>query len=179
MLKKHDCVIVPDFGGFVGGYQSAEIDYAKGVIYPPSKRLLFNPNLTSNDGLLGNQVAKSEEISYEESLNNIETTIDEWSKTLKEGGRIEIGELGFLYNQDDKFAFEQSREINLLLAAYGLSPVKIVKKAEEKVLTTERAKISKPTIKVPETTEPEEEVHSESISGEEEVLERTEEDLKN
>ena len=42
-----------------------------GIISPPSKEILFNPNLKTNDGLLTNHISKSEGIS------NVEVEI--WS----------------------------------------------------------------------------------------------------
>jgi hypothetical protein len=30
LLRKHNCVIVPDFGGFVANYRSAVIDKVRG-----------------------------------------------------------------------------------------------------------------------------------------------------
>ena len=149
LLKKHDCVIIPDFGGFIGAYKSAEIDEVRGMIYPPSKQLLFNPQLTSNDGLLGNAIAQNEEISYGASLERIEQTITEWTESLKTGGRIEIGKLGFLYKEEDRIVFEQSREINLLLAAYGLAPVKVIRKASEQTI---QEQVFKPSVKEVEET---------------------------
>lgn len=126
LLKENDCVIIPDFGGFIGNYKPAEINLERGLIYPPSKSLLFNEKLKTNDGLLGHELAKKEDVSYEESLALIREKMLEWQNILNEGGRITIGELGFLYRQNERVVFEQSREINLLLSAYGLAPVKIL-----------------------------------------------------
>ena len=42
----HDCVIVPNFGGFVGNRKSAELNKKTGSLSPPSKQILFNRNLT-------------------------------------------------------------------------------------------------------------------------------------
>lgn len=135
LLEKHDCVIIPDFGGFIGRYKSAEIDEDNGLIYPPSKELLFNPKLTANDGLLGHTIAQKEHLSYEDSLSSIQETIDQWNKTLQSGGRIELEKIGFLYQENDQYVFEQSREINLLLSAYGLAPVKILRKKDEREIS--------------------------------------------
>ena len=63
LLFLHDCVIIPDFGGFICNYRSAYIDADSGVICPPGKDILFNRNLTHNDGLLVNWIADKENIS--------------------------------------------------------------------------------------------------------------------
>ena len=63
LLFLHDCVIIPEFGGFVGNNKSAVLNEITGTIFPPSKEILFNPNLKSNDGLLINKISISEGIS--------------------------------------------------------------------------------------------------------------------
>lgn len=161
LLENHDCVIVPDFGGFIGNYEPAQIDQLRGLIYPPSKRLLFNQNLTSNDGLLGNAIVQGENLPYSEAIELIRQKISDWEKTLNDGGRIHIEELGFLFKQNDKVIFEQSREVNLLLSAYGLTPIKLTvqeekqpQKVEVKTETIRKVEIHpiKPTVQ-PEIAE--------------------------
>ena len=63
LLFLHDCVIIPQFGGFVGNNKSAVLNETTGIITPPSKEILFNLNLQTNDGLLINHISKSEGIS--------------------------------------------------------------------------------------------------------------------
>ena len=67
LLFLHDCVIIPEFGGFVGNNKSAVLNKYTNTIYPPSKKILFNKNLRTNDGLLINHISNSEVISNEES----------------------------------------------------------------------------------------------------------------
>ena len=42
LLFLHDCVVLPEFGGFVGNNQSAKLNTITGELLPPSKQLLFN-----------------------------------------------------------------------------------------------------------------------------------------
>ena len=44
LLFLHDCVIVPEFGGFVGNKKSAQLNKTTGTLTPPSKQILFNEN---------------------------------------------------------------------------------------------------------------------------------------
>ena len=44
LLFLHDCVIIPEFGGFVGNNKSAVLNEITRTISPPSKEILFNPN---------------------------------------------------------------------------------------------------------------------------------------
>ena len=126
LLKQHNCVIVPNFGGFIANYKSAVIDEVRQQIHPPSKSILFNAKLTNNDGLLANYVAKQHASTYDGALSYIHENIVNWQEQLNLGERIEIGDMGFLYLEEQNLVFEQSREANLLLNAYGLTSVNFV-----------------------------------------------------
>lgn len=141
LLHKHNCVIVPDFGGFVANYRSAVVDELRGKIYPPSKSVLFNAHLKDNDGLLGNYVARQEQTDYPSALELIADSVSNWKQELEAGQRIEIGEVGFLYRENGKLHFEQSREVNLLMQAYGLRSIDFV--LFNKVETTQPVEIKK------------------------------------
>jgi hypothetical protein len=163
LLQKHNCVIVPEFGGFIANYKSAVIDAVNNRLTPPSKSVLFNPNLIANDGLLGNYVAQSQTITYPEALNYIASNVVDWKRDLAASGRVEIGEIGFLYQQDDQIIFEQNREVNLLLNAYGLSGIsfvnfaakpieKIAKKLVVPTLVVEKPLVAATTVPVEKET---------------------------
>jgi len=72
LLYENDCVIIPGFGGFVGNYSSAKIHPVNHTFYPPSKNILFNSKLTSDDGLLLHSVSIGENISYAEARSKTE-----------------------------------------------------------------------------------------------------------
>lgn len=145
LLLKNNCVIVPNFGGFIANYKSAVIDNSKNRIFPPSKNVLFNNALTSNDGLLANYVSQQLDLPYTKSINKIDEKSTEWKSSLKKGERIHIGEIGFLFSENGKIQFEQNREFNLLLDAYGLSAIQFMPAIQEQVVTT---KESEPIIEV-------------------------------
>jgi len=126
LLKNHNCVIVPNFGGFIANYEPANVNRSAYVIYPPRKQVLFNGNLTQNDGLLANELALKESLTYVNALAKIEANVSEWRKKLAAGERIEIDEIGFLFSQNNQLIFEQNRETNLLLQAYGLKQISFV-----------------------------------------------------
>ncbi len=48
LLILHDCVILPEFGGFVGNHKSAQ-KTDKGYFTPPRKIIAFNPQLKENE----------------------------------------------------------------------------------------------------------------------------------
>ena len=71
LLYRYECVIVPNFGGFVTNNISAKINHFTHTFNAPSKQLTFNFHLQNNDGLLANYVATSEKISYQKAIEFI------------------------------------------------------------------------------------------------------------
>jgi cell division protein FtsN len=153
LLKRHNCVIVPEFGGFIANYESAWINRQRALIFPPYKQILFNGNLTQNDGLLANELVIKTAVSYSEALAKISVQVKDWRKKLEEGHRIELEEIGFLFLQNNQVVFEQNREVNLLLQAYGLKQVSFVdfaiKEVQEKTVEPKPI-VEQPVLKVVE-----------------------------
>src|SRR3954469_6985215 len=97
LLYEHDCVIVPDFGGFVANYASAKIHPTQHTFIPPSKNIIFNKNLKNNDGLLANRIVVSEKANYPEALKYIGHFVENAAFQLKKGAKVKIEEVGTLY----------------------------------------------------------------------------------
>lgn len=153
LLKHHNCVIVPEFGGFIANYESAWINRQRHLIFPPYKQILFNGNLTQNDGLLANELVLKTAVSYSDALAKIAVQVKDWRKQLEEGHRIELEEIGFLFLQNNQVVFEQNRELNLLLQAYGLKQVSFVDfaiKEVEKKVVEQKLLVEQPVLKVVE-----------------------------
>ena len=142
LLVRHNCVVIPSFGGFVAGQLSATFDREKGVMVPPRKSLLFNKQLINNDGLLVAAYAHATKQSYNDAFDSVQIQIKQWNRQLATGERIEIERVGFLYLDGEKnIGFEQDRFNNLLLTSFGLGNVHflteedilIVKQVEEQI----------------------------------------------
>ncbi len=124
LLLNYDCVIVPGFGGFVGNYQSASIHPTMHLFMPPSKRIVFNRNLKSNDGLLANELVAAEGLNYNEALKMIDTYVESSEKTLNEGKKLTLDKVGNLfYDIERNLQFEADTSINYLMDSYGLTSV--------------------------------------------------------
>jgi cell division septation protein DedD len=122
LLLQHDCVILPGLGGFVANYKPAEFDPSQKTVLPPSKQILFNPNLVHNDGLLFAHISKETDYGYKE----VQAMAEVYFKTIKyevgKGLKFTIEDLGyFFFNKARKIEFAQESTDNLLLASYGLS----------------------------------------------------------
>lgn len=140
LLFEHDCVIVPDFGGFVCNYSSAKIHPAQHLFSPPFKKLSFNKNLRSNDGLLASYISSSEKKDFSNSLRYIAETIALWNKELHSGTRVDLKNVGMFYlDVERNLQFEPDYSENYLLESFGLTmftspPIKretITKKIEK------------------------------------------------
>ncbi len=123
LLYRYDCVIVPNFGGFIANKVSAKIDGDTHTFHPPKKQISFNTHLKHNDGLLANYIASTEGISFEEANQQISEDISVWQQQLEES-EIDISTIGYLsYNDEKQLVFEPNTEINFLTESFGLSIV--------------------------------------------------------
>jgi len=131
LLLRNNCVVIPEFGGFVAKVVSAQIDVAKGVITPPKKALSFNKNLNNNDGLLISTLAQERNISFDEATSIVSGKVRGIKSILDKGERVHFQNVGFLFtNKAGAISFEQDRFFNLLLSSYGLSSVHFVAEVE-------------------------------------------------
>lgn len=129
LLLQHSCVIIPEFGGFVAKQSSAKIDFDRNLIIPPSKQLLFNKHLVSNDGLLINELALKTNCSFQDSENRVFQFVDEINSGLKKSKFFELSKIGtFHLDSEGNINFKQDRYFNLLLNAYGLVSVEFIPK---------------------------------------------------
>lgn len=158
LLLRNNCVIIPSFGGFVANYVSAKIDVKNGLINPPSKALSFNKNLTINDGLIVQALAKEQNISFDQAQAIVSTEIAQIKAELNQGNRVHFHNVGFLYtNEAGKIAFEQDRFFNLLLSSYGLGNVQFIAEEEEEeiaavtTVTATEEKVETPIITLTNT----------------------------
>lgn len=124
LLYDHDCVIIPSFGGFVCNREPARIDQISHVILPPGKRIVFNQNLRSNDGLLAGKLAETTTISYTQAIHRIEELVNQVVETLQDKKQISIDAFGsFRLNAEANYVFLPDRQNNYLASSFGLMPL--------------------------------------------------------
>ncbi|MBK9416904.1 MAG: hypothetical protein IPN62_06295 [Flavobacteriales bacterium] len=132
LLHDHDCVIVPQWGGFLTHYRPARLDEARHLIHPPAKELGFNRHLVRNDGLLADHLAKRDRIDFGQANQRIEQQIALWAGVLEREGRLELPHMGiFFRDEEGNLQFDPDRRINFLRDAYGLRPIKALLAKEE------------------------------------------------
>jgi hypothetical protein len=126
LLYCHDCVILPEFGGFIANYASARVDAPRKLIHPPSKNILFNKHVKVNDGLLASKIVKEERVSYEKANQKLLKFVKQTRKKILAGERVEIKEVGVLYlDKEDNIQFIQD-PTNFLTSSFGLPSVDFI-----------------------------------------------------
>lgn len=122
LLFRYDCVVVPNFGAFLAHKVSAEIHPHTNAFYPPKKRLSFNAQLQSNDGVLANHIAVSERISYENALAKIDKQVNALKIQLGKNETLLLEHIGtFQHTKTGQLVFEPIYHLNYLTESFGLS----------------------------------------------------------
>ena len=154
LLKKHDCVIIPEFGGFVGNYSAAKINPINHRFEPPYRRITFNKLLTHNDGLLVSFIAQTRGLSFEEAKQKLTGYSVLLSKKLKDEKKLRFDKIGVLsQNQDGTFRFEQFKDEAFFADGFGLESFfgkKIERKRSDTVAIEPKAERRKAVVTPPQ-----------------------------
>lgn len=119
LLLLNDCVIIPEFGGFVANYKPSTID--NNQFFPPTKEIAFNNKLVSNDGLLINYISEIEKIDYSSARQKIESFVEETNLNLERNRNVYFEGVGYMhYDSRENLLFEPQLKQNLLVESYGL-----------------------------------------------------------
>ena len=127
MFWDHDCVMLPGLGGFVCNPRSAWYDEAKRQIVPPSRDVLFNARLTTNDGLVANELMAKRGVMYPEALKAVEALVEHLQQQLEAGTTVELPGLGKLYREEDQqVRFMADAEFERMLQSFGHASIPLV-----------------------------------------------------
>ena len=133
LLFRHDCVIIPNFGGLVSNPVSSKINTVSGTIFPPSKLIVFNKNLSINDGLLINHISKKEKISVDDSKNIVFDFSKKITDSLMSERSMRLNNIGlFTLGSEDNIIFHQDIANNFDLNSFGFESFQIQKKTKTK-----------------------------------------------
>ena len=119
LLLLNDCVIIPEFGGFVANYKPATIENNR--FSAPTKEIAFNNKLISNDGLLINFISETERIDYFSAKQKLDCFVQETMLNLERNRNVYFEGVGYLhYDSRENLLFEPQVNQNLLVESYGL-----------------------------------------------------------
>lgn len=129
LVTRHNCVIVPELGGFITYRESARI--VGGKIYPPTKQIRFNSLLNYNDGLLCERYISSKSISYTEALETIRISVEKVKTELNANGYAKLGHLGTMRRSDNGSIWLECNDTSYIPDNYGLKPINITSPARK------------------------------------------------
>jgi nucleoid DNA-binding protein len=121
LLYTNDCVILIGFGGFVCSNTTSKLNRQTGLLSPPNRSILFNNQLIDNDGLLINQIAKTEEISQEKAKDLVLKFVEKNTTNLKKYRSLRFNKIGlFTLKNDNTIVFTQDLANNYNLDSFGM-----------------------------------------------------------
>lgn len=126
LLYEHDCVVLPDLGGFLAYFSHAFYSEQNSLFHPPQKRVAFNEALKLDDGLLTHYLTINEQITRDEAQKRVRLFVDTIKNTIKETGSYVLEGIGTLeMNEEGKFQFEPTPETNFYAEGFGLKSLQI------------------------------------------------------
>ena len=121
LLRDHDCVIIPDFGGLVAEVSPARAQPGRQALSPPTKLVAFNQALTRNDGLLVDALSQHLGLSIGQAREAVRAAVVILQQELEATNRTELPGIGIFRRAVGRgLAFEYTGTDNLLASAFGL-----------------------------------------------------------
>ena len=131
LLLENDCVVVPDFGGFIAHYQPARYVEKEGIFLPPLRTVGFNPQLTMNDGMLTQSYMQAYHTDFPDAARKISIKVEEIQEKLYNEGKITLQGIGDLYyNIRGEYEFHPQDGGILSPSLYALDSLKMPLLAE-------------------------------------------------
>lgn len=98
LLVYNDCVVVPDFGGFIANYVEGKSEGKETcVLHPPYRSLYFNQLLKANDGMLIHAYMTHFDASYPDATKQMQMDVEEVRDRLEMTGECTLEHLGTLH----------------------------------------------------------------------------------
>lgn len=126
LLVENDCVIVPNFGGFLMRRVPARFVEGEEMLMPPSAELSFNESLKVNDGLLIQAVMMDEGVSYPAAERKVKGVVRELICELYEKGAVVLPGIGCVQqSMSGALHFTQGGGDVVSPEYYGLVPLRL------------------------------------------------------
>ena len=119
LLLTNDCVIIPDFGGFVLHPCPAIYKPGEHKFCPPYKGVVFNPALNYHDSLFWESYMQMAGMTLKEARIALQHDIEVMNHTINQEGEVYFEKIGFLRKDNEgKLFFEAIYNSS----SYGLKP---------------------------------------------------------
>lgn len=127
LLVSHNTVILPGFGAFVATDIPAMVDSQNNVIYPPRRKVNYNPDVTNDDGVFTSYYARQERISKDTAAEHVAQFIEEVNHKLHRGNPWVVEDLGkFIIDGLEHLNFFPDPDQNFVPQSYGLPEVELL-----------------------------------------------------
>lgn len=127
LIETQDFIVIPDFGALVMQMESAEFSVAQNVLFPPRKKVLFNPLLKHNDGLLISELQKMLNIEFVLAQTMVHHFVQSLNVLLETKRRADIEGIGYFYKDlEGNILFESTLNPFYLSESLGLFPVQTI-----------------------------------------------------
>lgn len=128
LLLNHDCVVVPQFGAFMAMASSASRSDEEGLFFPPLRRVRFNADVTTDDGLLVTSIATAHGFNESSAKRHVQTLVLSLRQQLLADGQIDFGSIGiFTQDEDGHLEFSACQAGAVSPELYGLDAFVIPK----------------------------------------------------
>lgn len=122
LLTEHDCVVIPNFGGFVVHREGAQYLMKEDIFAPPAYTIGFNEQLHHSDGLLINSLMRVEDMDYKTAQKELELFVDDIKNRLDTDNSIVFPEIGEIkVSTDGNYQFLPARETPVNASMYGFT----------------------------------------------------------
>lgn len=123
LLFEYECVVIPGLGGFIANDKPAQINFDTHYFKPPYREVMFNPYLSTNDGLLLNHIAGKTNLAYKDVRSLVDEYVADCIDSLNNGKQVAFEGVGVISKDNHgKIIFEQDRNINYNPDTFGLTP---------------------------------------------------------
>lgn len=148
LMLRHECVAIPGFGAIIAHYRPAYIDRELGCMFPPSRTLGFNPDITHNDGLLASSIARGTETTFDNAMAMLSKEVAALKLQLENSGEFALGRLGIFSRSDNgAITFEPFSKTAITprlagLRAIAVTPISETVRNEAEATASEQANSS-------------------------------------
>lgn len=129
LLLDHDCVVIPEFGGFITSYVSSETQIGqdeKCLYSPPCRTIRFNPALRTNDGVLVQSYMLAYDATYIAAEKQLELDVNELCNELDSKGSYSFPGIGVIHRDlYGNLSFEASDSYSKSPSLYGLPSLEL------------------------------------------------------
>ena len=124
LLQHNDCVIVPNFGGFLRKRVPAQFVQTNSIRSPRTE-IVFHPQMQSNDGLLLQNLIVGEQISEHKANALVDEFVNKASQHLINTGSFTVEGVGRLTANNNEFQFKEFATKDFNEKRFGLPSIQV------------------------------------------------------